>query len=490
MPIGTSLKKTGRKGVVARQSARTPADLMLLAGTPLTAAAAFVGYSAWKLGGVGGLDPLVYIVAGVPAAAGLYFLGRAKKSIVQIAAIAEAVSIAGETGLSESELLVAETDTGPGKAWNELVHTKLFAASTTTGATHAPDASMRSDIAMLALESHTDAICIVNQAGRVLLSNSAANSLFGGSDQDLGNTELRDCLDEDSLAAFDDVLSGRIQRRNSTDILRQKMNKKSEEVFRFSVAPIRGSSEAFAVVVVQDVTRQRHAERSRHDFLAQATHELRTPLTNIRLYVDEAIEAGDDDPKSRAEALNVISSESLRLERIVSGLLDISELESGARSMDQGDVRIEQILEYLKSDYEALSSASGVSLTFELSPKIPVLHGDRDKIAGALHNLIGNAIKYTPSGGSVVVRAEDDETTLRITIEDTGIGISDKEQELVYEKFFRSEDSRVSDIEGTGLGLAFARQVAEMHGGELRLESELDKGSTFTITLPKPKLAA
>lgn len=490
MQIGSGPTKKLRRSVISRQSVRTTGDLLLLASAPLVGAGAIIGYAAWKQGGLAGIDPLLFAVAGLPAAMGFAALYRTRRNLTEVTSVVEAVRLSNETNVSETELLVAESDAGPAKAWNALVNTKLFGTTSQDQPVEQHLDSMSDTLTKLALDAHMDAICMVDRTGTVLLCNAAARSFFDLEGRDLTGKRIESFLEGEALTALQDVLTGQVQRRNSVDIDRQNENNQNDEVYRFVVSPIRGNTGAAASVTVQDVTRQRLAERGRHDFLAQATHELRTPLTNIRLYIDEAIEAGDEDPKGRAEAINVISHESLRLERIVAELLDISELEAGARVMDQGDVRIEQLLEDLKSDYISLAESKGVTITFELPPKIPVLRGDRDKIAAALHNLVGNAVKYTPSGGSVIVRAEDDEGELRIAVEDTGIGISQEEQERVCEKFFRSEDNRVSQIEGTGLGLAFAKQVAEMHGGELTLDSELNKGSIFTMAMPKPRMAA
>lgn len=490
MKIGTGSTKKVRKGVLARQSGQTPSDLLLLAGAPIVGAAAIIGYAAWKQGGLSSVDPILFAVAGIPVAAGAAFYMRAKKRLVEITSVIEALRISSDSTVSDTELFVSESDSGPGKCWNALVRSRSHVVAVQEEPSSTAHQAADNALTRLAIDSYSDALCLIGRDGDVLICNFAANQFFGSSDNSIAGSDIKDYLEGEALDAVADVLSGRVQRKYSIDINRQNATNQNNEVFRFVVTPIRGNDRAAASIIVQDVTRQQLAERGRHEFLAQATHELRTPLTNIRLYIDEAIEAGDEDPKARAEAINVISHESLRLERIVSELLDISELEAGARVVDQGDVRVEQLLEALKSDYVSLAESKGVTISFELPPKIPVLQGDRDKIAAALHNLVGNAVKYTPNGGSVVVRAEDDEGVLRISIEDTGIGISPNEQERVYEKFFRSEDDRVTEIEGTGLGLAFAKQVAEMHGGELSLESEINKGSTFTFAMPKPRLAA
>ncbi|MBY0261179.1 MAG: ATP-binding protein, partial [Phycisphaerales bacterium] len=109
---------------------------------------------------------------------------------------------------------------------------------------------------------------------------------------------------------------------------------------------------------------------------------------------------------------------------------------------------------------------------------------DRDKVVMALHNLVGNAVKYTPAGGQVLVRASADAQTLTIDVADNGIGIKEDEQPLVFEKFYRAKDRRIAGVTGTGLGLAIAREVVRLHGGDITLSSAIDKGSTFTMTLP------
>ncbi|MFG0284605.1 MAG: sensor histidine kinase, partial [Phycisphaerales bacterium JB039] len=131
-----------------------------------------------------------------------------------------------------------------------------------------------------------------------------------------------------------------------------------------------------------------------------------------------------------------------------------------------------------------------IELRFELPPKFPIMWGDRDKLLLALHNLVGNALKYTPDGGSVVVRADADDAQLRVEVADTGIGIAPNETERVFERFYRAEDERVGKIKGTGIGLSLARELARIHGGDITLESELNKGSVFTLTAPTSRRAA
>ncbi len=255
-------------------------------------------------------------------------------------------------------------------------------------------------------------------------------------------------------------------------------------VLRFSVRPVRREDAASAMIVIEDITQQKAAEEARHAFVAQATHELRTPLTNIRLYVETAIEDGEADPSIRVQALNVINSESRRLERIVGEMLSVAEIEAGAFKLKTDDVRLDQLFDGLKTDYQQQANEKKIALVFVLPPKLPVLQADREKVAVALHNLVGNALKYTPGGGSVTVRVEADEKQLAVSVADTGIGISPDDCQKIFERFYRANDNRVDKITGTGLGLTIAREVARLHGGDITVESQLNKGSTFTLALP------
>jgi len=252
---------------------------------------------------------------------------------------------------------------------------------------------------------------------------------------------------------------------------------------------VRSNGSSAAIIIVTDVTQQKAADEARNSLVSQATHELRTPLTNIRLYIDALIDQQDDDPAARLKCINVISEESRRLERIVGDMLSVAEIEAGTMSVNRGDVRLEPLFQELRADYEAQAQDKEISLTFDLPPKWPTLFADRDKLTLALHNLLGNALKYTPVGGRVGVMVETQADpakgdVLLVHVSDNGIGIRPEEHELIFEQFYRAKDNRISSITGSGLGLALARQIARQHGGDITVSSELDKGSTFTLVLP------
>jgi signal transduction histidine kinase len=165
-------------------------------------------------------------------------------------------------------------------------------------------------------------------------------------------------------------------------------------------------------------------------------------------------------------------------------MLSVSEIEAGSLKIRNDDVRLDKIFEELQADYTAQAKDKKLSLKFDLPPKFPVILGDRDKLMMTLHNLLGNALKYTPEGGNVSVVVKDEAKRLIVDVTDTGIGVNEKELQLIFDKFYRAKDPRVAKITGTGLGLALAREVARLHGGDITVQSQLDKGSTFTLAIP------
>ena len=152
--------------------------------------------------------------------------------------------------------------------------------------------------------------------------------------------------------------------------------------------------------------------------------------------------------------------------------------------LQEGDVRLDALFDEVRTDFAEQSRQKEITLRFDLPPKLPVIRGDRDKIVLAIHNLVGNAVKYTPAGGEVVVRAFEAGGELAVDVKDNGIGIKPEEQEKIFDKFYRAKDKRINNITGTGLGLALAREVARLHGGDISVESQVDRGSTFTLHLP------
>lgn len=320
---------------------------------------------------------------------------------------------------------------------------------------------------------------------RVTYLNGAAAVYLGGSRTSIAGRPLADAVaDQAVLDAARRAVDGSSRTWNAVEV--ERRDGETTGVLRYSVRPLRREDTSAAVVIVEDVTQQRIADEARSAFVAQVTHELRAPLTNIRLYAETAIELGSTDVKSIERSLNVINQEAKRLERVVGDMLSISEIEAGSYELARSDVRLDQLLEDVRAKHEASATEKGLELVFDLPPKLPVIGGDREKITLALDNLVGNAIKYTPSG-TVTVKAAADEDRFTLEVSDSGIGIDEREHDRIFDRFYRANDTRLAEITGSGLGLALAREVIRLHGGDITVESVLDQGSTFTLVLPVSK---
>jgi two-component system phosphate regulon sensor histidine kinase PhoR len=255
-------------------------------------------------------------------------------------------------------------------------------------------------------------------------------------------------------------------------------------VLRVSRQPVKNPRIQGQVWCLRDVTQQKLAEKMRDQFIDTATHELRTPLSNIKAYAETLVTFDKIDVEEQKEFCNIINSEVTRLARFVDDLLSISSMEMGSLNIEKQKVETARMFEEVAEKVEPLMQQKNITFAAELPEKMPDVRVDKDKFMAVLVNLLGNAAKYTPAGGSVTMRVKLDESLLQVAVEDTGVGIAAEEVPKVFEKFFRSSDPRVQNETGTGLGLSLATEVVRMHGGEITLESEINQGSTFTITVP------
>jgi two-component system phosphate regulon sensor histidine kinase PhoR len=245
-----------------------------------------------------------------------------------------------------------------------------------------------------------------------------------------------------------------------------------------------GAKHESHVWTMRDVTQQKLAEEMRDQFVDTATHELRTPLANIKAYAETLALADVIDVEQQKQFLNTINSEATRLARFVDDLLSVSSMELGSLSLNKQVTDLGRMLSEVLTKIRPQIEEKQLTLEVALPEKMPEPELDKDKISAVLVNLLGNAVKYTPEGGRVTFRVNVTDQQIDIAVEDTGVGIAAEELPKVFEKFFRSQDPRVQEQTGTGLGLALAHEVVRLHGGRITVESELNKGSTFSVLLP------
>jgi two-component system phosphate regulon sensor histidine kinase PhoR len=238
-----------------------------------------------------------------------------------------------------------------------------------------------------------------------------------------------------------------------------------------------------AVVVLIDMTETRRLERLRRDFVANASHELRTPVAAI-VGVAETLSAGAaEDPEARASFLDILLRHAARLSNLTSDLLDIARLEAGYRPRVES-FPVAEVVETVVSTLRPRADDKQIMLTTELAPGL-LLAAESQAVERVLVNLVDNAIKYTPSGGQVTVRAEPGGNQVQLSVEDTGPGIPEEHLPRLFERFYRVDNARSRELGGTGLGLSIVKHLVLAHRGDVRVESQVGRGTRFIVRLPR-----
>jgi two-component system phosphate regulon sensor histidine kinase PhoR len=257
-----------------------------------------------------------------------------------------------------------------------------------------------------------------------------------------------------------------------------------------NAAPLRNpDGQAFGfVLVLHDVTELRRLEVVRRDFVANVSHELRTPLTAIKGYAETLLGSAGDDRETARRFLQVIDRHSERLGRLIDDLLALSDLELGLTALARAPLAVGPAVDDVLQILAESGRRAEVEVTSSVSPDTPALFADGDRVRQVLINLVENAIKYTPAGGHVVVRAApadgEHRGMVEIAVEDTGIGIPAEDLPRLTERFFRVDKARSRQLGGTGLGLAIVKHIVQAHGGALGISSTLGTGTTVRVYLP------
>jgi PAS domain S-box-containing protein len=241
----------------------------------------------------------------------------------------------------------------------------------------------------------------------------------------------------------------------------------------------------YFVSQIQDVTRAHEAERLKDEFVSTVSHELRTPLTSISGYVDLLLDgAGGDLSETTEHFLTIVQQNGRRLVALVNDLLDMSRIEAGQIGLRREEVDLAGQLHEVVSTFAPQVAAKQQTLLLELPESLAPIWADAQRSAQIFTNLISNANKYTPEGGTITVRVRPEANAVRVDVIDTGVGIPEDDQQQLFTRFFRAANRTTRLERGTGLGLAITRALVELHGGTISLRSVQDRGSTFSVTFP------
>jgi two-component system phosphate regulon sensor histidine kinase PhoR len=326
-----------------------------------------------------------------------------------------------------------------------------------------------------AVDRLPDGLVLLDRYDHVSWSNQAAQSLHG-----IFGTQrpVHHFIRQPEFAEM-------LQRRGGgAQTQRLQLNTQPGRIFELQ---LHETDAEHRLLITRDVTDQAKLDAVRSDFVANVSHEIRTPATVIAGFAETLLSLELDD-KTRREYLSAILRQSETMGRLVGDLLLLASLERAADRLDESAIELQPLLESLVYEARALSSGRhAISLEFEGPPRLMAVPAE---IESAVRNLVTNAVRYTPDGGTVTVswRVRDDEGWL--AVRDTGIGISTEHLPRITERFYRVDRSRSRDTGGTGLGLAIVKRIANRHHASLRIDSEPGKGSVFTMRFPARRLVA
>lgn len=321
------------------------------------------------------------------------------------------------------------------------------------------------------LERISEGLLLLDEGLKPTLANSSATSMLGLS---AGTLPPRLASPELLATARTALASG----RPSEVVI--KLWFPAGRTLKASAMPL--SEGGGVLITLRDITEEVLAQQIRREFVAHASHELKSPVAGLQALAAAISQASQDDPEAAARFSAQLIREADRLGRLINDLLDLSRLEEPARIPDE----IVALSEVARAEIERVATeaqAKGTQLSAVVASDVWVT-GDAQQLGVLIRNLLENAIRYTPEGGSVTIEVRLEDFDALVSVADNGIGIPLESQGRVFERFYRVDRARSRDRGGTGLGLAIVKHVAELHGGSVEVESELGRGSVFTARLP------
>jgi two-component system phosphate regulon sensor histidine kinase PhoR len=331
------------------------------------------------------------------------------------------------------------------------------------------------------LSSMEEGVVVIDTEQRVIFCNSAFCQAAGVENMHWENRPVVELIRHSDLLS---IMQSAFEGKNVVhgEVVVGSVRTRS---FAITSVPIQSDELITGVVMVlHDITEIRRLERARRDFVANVSHEFRTPLTAIRGFSETLLEGALEDSGNRRRFIEIIHDHALRLTRLTNDLLRLAQIEAGQLQLEHRPVTIANIIDPCIETTRIHATQKGLTLEVQSSPDIPAMLGDMQSLQGVLQELLDNAIRYSSPGGEIKIKTALEGSEIEISVSDTGIGIPKADQARIFERFYRTDPARSRESGGTGLGLAIAKHLIEAHGGRIQVESEVGKGSTFSIFLP------
>lgn len=341
------------------------------------------------------------------------------------------------------------------------------------------------------IHSIAEGLVVVDSNGKVIMLNPAAEKMLGVNKKDkLGRPLNEDLKDEQliSLARNKGDTQGR-------EIELMSPQDETRKVLRASTAVIENEAGKTVgmVSVLSDITKQKELDQMKSGFVANVSHELRTPLVAMEKSIS-LILGKDAGPltETQEQFLSIAERNLKRLSSLINDLLNLSKLEAGKMEIKRRSFSLQAVVKESVDSLNTWARARSVEILNKIPPGLPEADIDPDRIIQVLNNLIGNGVKFTPENGAITIEAllQDNGKWLEVAVQDTGIGIAGENLPKVFSKFYQVGERVATDISGTGIGLSISKEIVELHGGKIRVESEKGQGARFIFTLPVSLVSA
>jgi two-component system phosphate regulon sensor histidine kinase PhoR len=328
-----------------------------------------------------------------------------------------------------------------------------------------------------------EGVVAVDARQRIVLANEAARRLF---DFRPPTVEGRSLLEVIRNHALHEAVTS-VLKTSEPQRFELRRAEPPAMCFDIHVQPLPGEPCPGVVLVIHDTTALRRLESMRREFVANVSHELKTPLSSIKAYTETLQNGALSDPETSKRFLGRIEEQTERLTRLIMDMLMLARIESDHQAFEIVSLDLQPIVQKSVDEHRGAADAKRITMSSSAKDDASAcrVRADREALREILDNLLDNAIKYTPEGGSIAVAWHSNGTTAQIAVRDSGIGIKPEDQERIFERFYRVDKARSREMGGTGLGLSIVKHLALSMNGAVVVESEAGKGSTFTIELPQ-----
>ena len=332
------------------------------------------------------------------------------------------------------------------------------------------------------LSSMVEGVVIIDADEKIILLSPQVSTMLDLRSKDtIGKAYWEIIRNEEIISTLKDAL--REQKAIYKDIT---IIFPSESFFRMQISPVLSEDGEFlgVVAVFHDISEIKRLENLRSEFVANVSHELKTPLTSIKGFVETLKGGALSDEKLAKRFLDIIQVQTEKLENLVTDILTLSTLESKDVKMKFESISIVIVLTSVVDLYKTQIEKKNLTLEMDLGKNLKFISVDCQKIEQVFSNLLDNAIKFTPAGGEIAIRAYQENSFVRIDVKDSGVGIAEEHLPRLFERFYRVDKSRSREFGGTGLGLAIVKHIVQAHNGKITVTSQVDNGSIFSVFLP------